>query len=267
MSLSTHDEYVTAFAQRRQNLRFVKASIANMVAGNLCSLWRATGYPAQPAIPGAAAAVDDSSSGANPFVNPGGGRTMYLALAEGTCTLAESVRVFDRVIQMGGLSGTSVASQAVTTPALPARCDSNGADVRWFVECYTDLGATPRTLTVTYTNQAGTGSRTTTVSIPATMRAGHLLEILPANGDTSIRSVESVQLSGSTGTAGDVGVTAAREKPGARLSSLVAGLAARRSGLEMGLPIVANDECLWLVVDCTTTSTGIVDVNLSICEG
>ena len=66
MALATYDEYVTAMAQRRQDLRYSKASIANMVAGNLCSLWRATGYPAQPSIPGAASAPTDATSGPNP---------------------------------------------------------------------------------------------------------------------------------------------------------------------------------------------------------
>lgn len=267
MALATHNDLVTALAQRRQDLRYVKASIANMAAGNLCSLWRATGYPAQPSAPGAAATCDDSTSGAQSFVNPGGGRTMYLGQAEANATIAESIRVFDRVVHMGGLSGTSVASQSVSTPALPSRAQSNGSDVRWFVECYTDLGATPATLTVTYTDQGGTSGNTTTVSIPATLRAGTLLEIFPSGGDTSIRSIESVQLSGSTGTAGNFGITGAREKIGARLSSLVAGIAASKSGYDMGLPIVANDECLWLVVNCTTTSTGVVDVSLSLCEG
>lgn len=266
MALATYDEYVTAMAQRRQDLRYSKASLANMAAGNLCSLWRATGYPAQPSTPGAAAATTDSTSGAAAFVNPGGGRTMYLGLAEATMSLAQSLRIFDRTIQMGGLSGTSVASQAVNTPALP-RGQANGSDTRWFVECYTDLGATPQTLTVTYTDQDGNGAQTTTVAIPATLRAGTLLEILPGTGDTSIRSVESVQLGGSTGTAGNFGITAGREKVGARLSSYVAGIAAAKNGLDMGLPVVASDECLWIVVDCTTTTTGAVAVNLALCEG
>ena len=119
----------------------------------------------------------------------------------------------DRLGHMGGLSGTVTSAQTVsgtlTTPSGTGRCASNGSDVLWFLEWYTATGSTGVTATITYTNQSGTSGKTTTVSIPASTSSDTLIPInVLASGDTSIQSIQSVTLSGSTGTAGNFGVTA-----------------------------------------------------------
>jgi len=119
----------------------------------------------------------------------------------------------DRLGHMGGLSGTVTSAQTVsgtlTTPSGTGRCASNGSDVLWFLEWYTATGSTGVTATISYTNQSGTSGKTTTVSIPASTSSDTLIPInVLASGDTSIQSIQSVTLSGSTGTAGNFGVTA-----------------------------------------------------------
>jgi hypothetical protein len=78
------------------------------------------------------------------------------------------------------------------------------------LEIYSALGATPQTATMVYTNSAGTGSRTSEaapIGGSSDDAANHLIFMSLQSGDVGIRSVESVTLSGSTGTAGAFGVT------------------------------------------------------------
>lgn len=66
----------------------------------------------------------------------------------------------------------------------------------------TALTATTPVVTITYTNQAGTGSRTATLTLPTNpaINTGFLITPHLQSGDTGIRSVENISIS--TGTAG-----------------------------------------------------------------
>lgn len=55
MTITTLDGLVSALGNNSSRVVWDKASIANAAAGQIFSLWRATGTPAQGAIPGAAA--------------------------------------------------------------------------------------------------------------------------------------------------------------------------------------------------------------------
>jgi hypothetical protein len=164
----------------------------------------------------------------------------------------------DRIIHMGGLDGTSTGSQAVNTPALPSDrgISSDYGDVGWYVEVYVALGSSAQTLTVTYTNHLGTNNKTTTVSITASLGAGKMLLISPAAGDI-IKSIESVQLGGSTGTAGNFGITALRD-----LCYSPVGDYTNRPYLSdwaaLGLPRVYDNACLQFVARNDSSTPGII---------
>jgi len=113
----------------------------------------------------------------------------------------------DRLVQQGGLVGNITTSQTTNLPttALPTR--ATGGDGVWMaLQIYSTAGSTDTIVTTTYTNQAGTGSRTSTHYYYDTP-IGNALHILQLqDGDTGVRSVESVQLSASTGSAGNWGI-------------------------------------------------------------
>jgi hypothetical protein len=242
--IQTLDQLLDALTNRRQTNRVVKNAPANGAAGVYWSHWRATGYPTQPAVPDAAATCDRATAGALTLSNPTAGQTLYLARASVFCNGAGLMTVADRLVHSSELSGTVTTAQAVNTPALPMRNDNAATPVEWYLEWYTDTGATAVTATITYTNQDGTTGRTTTVSVPATCRAARLLQILPASGDTAIQSIQSVQLSASTLSAGNFGVTALR-----RICDL--GFSSTNVGVTFdftmtGMPTVDPQSCLFI---------------------
>lgn len=251
----TQNDLLNARVNARQAFSFRRTSIANQVAGTLCSMYRAvsTGQvPTQPAIPAAAALCDKSLT--FPFNDPGGALKTYIDLLDGGCTNAGRVLWYDRLFHIGGLNGTLATAQTVnsnTVLTLPAR-NSAAAEVEWFLECYADLGATTVTANcaVTYTD---TTTSTIAVTVPATWRAGRLLPVPPPSGKV-IASMQSVTLTATTGTAGNFGVTCGERFAGPSINVQVANVPPPSK--QALLVDVADRACLWHVVECSTTSSG-----------
>jgi hypothetical protein len=275
MTISNLDGLIDALANNAQTLIVNRASIANQLAGGFSSLWRGTGTPAQGAIPGAAAVCTKALTGAMSFNNPTDPVKSYIArgfLVSGNS--ATDVQLHDRLAHMGGLSGTSTGSQTVSVDVSGSsnnlanrRGASDYSDVQWWVEIYTDIGTTAVTLTVTYTNAAGTSGRTTTLSIGGASPANQdsrMFQII-GNGGEFIQSIQSVQQSATTGTAGSYGITATRSLCGMSL-----GLANAGSVYDwalLGLPRIHDDACLFPIMICGTTSTGTLYGNFKLIQG
>lgn len=240
-------------------------SLANAGGGQLFSLWRASGSPPAGAIPGAAETCTSALTGAFPFTDPASGSS-YLGSLQAQMAVIGSVIVYDRLQHMGGLDGTLATEQAVNV-AIPANSNAaeNGSDVEWFLEWYTATGATSVTATVTYTSQNDVTGRTCNVAVAATARASRLMQILPTLAGDQIKSVQSVTLSVSTGTAGSFGVTVAK-RIGA-VCAISVGQVITMDALNLGLPVIPNSACLWLVVLCSSTTTGQINGNLAIIQG
>lgn len=259
MAITTEAGYIAAKAGGSYK-RFQKTSIANAVAGGIQSMWRSTGpFPAQPAIPGAAALCDRTTPGALELPAVNGANTRYIDAFSLLSTTAGQVRFVDRVIHNGNLNGTVITAQAVNTPALPARAPALACD--WFIEVYTDLGATGVNATVALTYTDATTANIV-VAVPATARAGRMLPIAPTTGKV-IASVQSVTLSATTGAVGAFGITAQQEI-GVNATVIAANLGDKDAA--MVLPIPA-DACLALCVDCSTSNTGDLRCGYRIIEG
>lgn len=263
MTISNRDQLIDALANNSTALVINKASIATQIAGGFSSLWRATGVPGQGAIPGAAAVCTKALTGAFSFTNPTAPVKTYLTrlfLVSGNT--GTDVQIHDRLSHMGGLSGTSVAAQTVgvdtdvaTSNMILRRGDANFSDVQWWLEWYTATGSTAvnATCAVTY-DDASTGN--IVVAVPASTAAGRLLAIPPAVAGKFIKSIQSVTLSATTGTAGSFGITATRALGGISLGLANAGTVGDWSYL--GLPRVHDDACLAMVMVVSTTSTGVL---------
>lgn len=244
-----------------------KATISSQAAGNYVSLWRATGQPGQGAIPGAAAVCNNSLTGCFGITNQTSPMTGYLAHFEfSSGNSAMTLEIHDRLAHMGGLSGTSTASQTVgidlstllSTDNLTNRIGSSAYDdVQWWLEWYTATGSTAVTCTVSVTyNDVSTG--TIAVSLAATRPAGVMIPLnglIPAaKAGSYIRAVTSVQNSATTGTAGSFGVTATRKR--GSVFSPILNANAFSNWADLPISEIPNYSCLFAVMLTSTTSTG-----------
>jgi hypothetical protein len=155
--------------------------------------------------------------------------------------------LYDRLSHMGGLSGTSVASQTVNLTIPASRgIFADDTNAEWYVECYADLGVTSRNLTITYVNTAS-GTNTVVVVIPATMRSGNLIRVSPTVSGDVIQSITSCTLSGTTGTAGNFGFTCSRRLTHSSVTAI--SLVDFQDAISSGMAQVPNSACLWLTME------------------
>jgi hypothetical protein len=231
--------------------RVLGVAATSLVSGRGCSLWQYDGMPAGGVVPTIGAIPDRTTQGAIPFTPATGGRDKHLIGASIAPLTAGVYLLYDRLFHEGGLSGTSTGAQTIQgSPASPALTrNTGGAGNIAFYEIYTIIGTTSTTLTMTYTNQAGTGSRTSTINIGATgFREVSRMQRIPlAAGDSGIRAIEQIQLSASTLTAGNFGITIAQ--PLAWIPVGAGGTMGWRdytTGLP-GIPVINPDACLSLM--------------------
>lgn len=269
MTITTLDGMFNALANNSSRLVIDKASIANAAAGQFHSLWRATGQPGQGAIPTAAAVCNSALVGGFNFSQQSAPNASYIGYLEAVCQYnAVTLEVHDRLMHMGGLNGTLTTAQAVnlnlngvTADNMANRIgDANYSDVQWWLEWYTDTGATAATATVNVTYNDGTTGNLTGIALAATRRASFMQPLnglIPAAAAGKyIRAVNSVTLSVSTGTAGNFGVTATR--PRVSLASPLANIKWSADWAALPVSEVPNGSCLFLVQIAGATATGTV---------
>lgn len=261
-------ELAAALGTNSSRLVIDKASIASQGANTFVSLWRATGQPGQGAIPGAAAVCAHGLLGSFAFTQQTPPATSYGAYAYATSSnAAMTVEIHDRLMHMGGLSGTSATGQTVGidlsanlgTSNLDARKgDSNYSDVQWWLEWYTATGSTAVTATVAVTYNDGSSGNLSAVSLAATRPASFMQPLnsyIPAaQSGLFIRAVSTVTLSATTGTAGSFGVTAT--KPRLTMPLNIANKTETFDWAALGLPEISNSSCLFPLVLTSTTSSG-----------
>lgn len=260
MAITTRDGLINALANTSSHIVLDKASISNAVAGQFHSLWRATGVPGQGAIPTTATVCTKALTGAIGFTNQTDPVKSYYAWQTlATSNSATSIEIHDRLAHMGGLSGIITAAQGALTLAgvsAPRIGDANFSDVRWWLEWYTDTGATSVTATANVTYNDDTTGNLGAITLGATARAGRVFPLVPAVAGKFIKAVNSITLSATTGTAGNFGITATR--PRTMIATNVANKFETHDWATLGLPEISNDSCLFMIMLCPTTSTGTV---------
>jgi hypothetical protein len=186
--------------------------------------WYLSGVPAAATAntSGLAGQALTSSTAAPPFTNPESGNT-YLARIDraglitstGTYLGQTILMLVDRMWENSGLNRTLTTAQTVNSVTWPARDingTTNGAGVYLAVEISTAMGTGTPTITVSYTNSAGTSGRTGTniAAVTASSLAGVWYPIGLQAGDVGVRSVQSVTFSATWGTAGVLHLVAYR---------------------------------------------------------
>lgn len=223
------------------------AAAPTPIAGRTLSAWRYDGFPAGGAVPTVGAIPDRTTQGALPFTAPGGGRQKWQLSQADTSTVGGTVLIYDRLFHIGDLSGASTSDQTIqgASPSPALTRNTGGLGNFAFYEIYTDIGTSSRTMTMTYTNQAGTTGRTATINIGAVgFREATRAQRIPLQaGDEGIRAVEKIAIDVSTGAAGNFGLVIAQ--PLALIPVGAGGLTGFRDwprGLP-GIPDVHPDAC------------------------
>lgn len=267
MAIDTMDKLIAALGDSYK-CRFYKPSISNRVAGELASLFKSNGFPSAGVNPTTASYCDSSLVGSWPMPDPGT-LQQYIAKMTGSSSVIGQLILMDRLAHMGGLNGTLTTAQTVNinvvTPASQGRCGADGTGVLWCLEWYADTGSTAVTATITYTNQDDVSGRTTTVALAATRRASLLLPILPNISDLRIKSIQSVQLSATTGTAGNFGVTAMVRQ--VEVPMPIVGVGTVLDYAQTGLEKISQYSCLFLALVCGSTSTGNILGSFEVVQG
>ena len=244
-----------------------KASLSSQAANTWVSLWRATGYPAQGAIPAAAAVCNDTTTGAHPLPTSTAGAQYWAGHTMRSGNSGMLTIAYDRLAHMGGLVGNVATAQnanidLATLGVSAARIGaSDYTEIDWWLEWYTATGSTAVTATVNVTYSDASTGNLNTISLAATRPAGffaNLREYLPtAKSGLGIKGVNTVQLSATTGTAGSFGVTAGRQISEA--TTLVANYPTTERFSASAMPDIRDDSCIaWAVLTTTTTSGALV---------
>lgn len=253
-----------------------KASVANQVSGAYSSLWRASGVPAAPGIPGAADFCYRSTSGSLPLIDPSGADVFgsyYLAEACLTPSAGGiTVEIHDRLAHCGGLSGIVTTAQTVgidaSSPLIAERIgrpDFRG--LSWWTEHYADTGSTAVSATLAGTTNLGNSLLYAFAPFAATTRAGRLVRIINPGqvvAPEGIKSISTLTLNATSGTAGNFGVTLTR-----RLCSLRLDIASVPKDFtldDIGVKF-HPDSCLMMMVYCNTTATGSLVGSIKAAEG
>ena len=264
MTITTQDQFAAAQLNPLMRAPISRAS-ATTVANRMHSTWLLGTLPAAGATP-------TGTPGAIPDKTTAGALANFPAITAGlvgyadcgsltNTTVSNIVMILDRLWAVAGLNGTLTTAQTCGSTT-PTRGDVVAySNVQGFIEVYTALGATPATATVSYTNGTGTAGRTATVSIPASAPAGALFPIPLQAGDQSIRSIQTVTLSVSTGTAGSFGVTLARP-----ISEFGVGLVGAKNDITNIGQFVENS-CLWAVVVPVSTASGVIQGSMKLLQG
>jgi hypothetical protein len=190
-----------------QDNRVGAAAPTAPIIGQYSSLWTYNKFSGSGVYPGGTARTCTSATvGAIPIVNPSGGREKYLLGAGFSTTVAGAYIFHDRIRDISGLNATTTTAQTLTGVS---DTRYSGAGVQAWVEIYTIIGTTATTLTISYTNQAGTSGRTSKAVVIGGTGRREVTRAIPIplqDGDTGVRSVQSVTVLATTGTAGDFGI-------------------------------------------------------------
>lgn len=258
MSITTLDGAVAGMQWPRF---FQKAVTATLVAGRPASTWALGGNPGAGAFNGTLNGVTLAApqAGQIPFTNPVSGNT-HLARLQGQATQPGTILLVDRIWHNGGFTITSTSAQNITSPTWPAR-DALGATSGTGVLCGMEIsaatGAGTPTITMAYTNEAGTASRSAT-NIIATVASSAIGAFYPIGlqaGDLGVRSVQSITLS-ATWTSGTMNLVAYRVL--AALELTAAHTPNAIDALTSGFVQLHNDSVPFLIfLPSTTTATNV----------
>lgn len=222
--------------------RIAGTSIAAPTVGVTHSLFLVDGHPgAASAAPSSAGIPTNTTVGSFQQTNPASGKEKWLVNASVTASSIGSFILYDRLYHTAGLNAATT-SHTINSTALTRATGGVGNFILW--ETYAQLGATATTISATYTNSAGTGSRTSgSTTIAGTGRRNvSTAGVIPlASGDLGVKSVESITLAAAN--SGTFGISICAPLAVIAAPGDTAGYRDFSFGLP-GLPKIETNACL-----------------------
>lgn len=208
------------------------------------SLWEMDGNPSGGAQPTTWANPTSTTIGGLFQTDPTGSLQKWLVQYCLTGGASGRLLVYDRLLHVGGFSGTVTTAQNVNAGAVAAVSRyTNGIGNSTFLEIYSAVGATPVTASVVYTDENGTSATATgplgSASATAGRRAAQgATRVSNPTANPGVKDVTGVTLSGSTGTAGNFGLVVAHELASFELS--FAGISTFGSFLDQPVEVLSG---------------------------
>lgn len=257
MALADYGTYVSKVATPLQIINESKNSRA-IVAGRTGTFWNLA--PNAGATPTTAEAPTRTTTGALGQYNSSG--TMRLAEVDLFAVNANYMILADRLSHQGSLDGTVTTAQTTNLPTTALSRYTSGEGVMMGLEVHTAIGASAADVTVAYTNTANSGSTSVATTLGSTgfNAAGRFIIIPLQAGDIGVKSVQSVTLSVTTGTAGAFGVVLFKPLFVMPIYNVSSQPFTYSSALNMcgNMPIIPSDACLFLIACVNTNASGIV---------
>jgi hypothetical protein len=207
MALADFDAYVAAL--RLNRAADFSAAAINPILTRPIAVWPY--FLPAPAVPTTSVALNNSSAQAiGPIPSATSGTLQIVGGHFNTSAPAgTSLFAIDLLNVSGGLSGIVTTEQTTNLPTAALTRYTSGVGVMIGLIIHTVIGTTATTVTVRYTNQAGTANQVSTATSFGSAgfrETGRVVLIPLAAGDTGVRSVEGVTVLATTGTAGNFGV-------------------------------------------------------------
>jgi hypothetical protein len=206
MALTNYNEYLEKLGENCGS-NFQMAN-HNVRVSRLCCGW--LNFIPAPSTPTTSVTLNkDSLEAITPIPTIGSGSLQLLGAKLRSSGGGAGIILMDLLVHNGGLNATLTTPQTTNLPTAALTRYTNGEGVIRSIIIYAVIGSTATTFTVSYTNQAGVSGRTSTPTQIGASFFREVMVLLPIPlqaGDTGIRSIESVTLVGTTGSAGNFGV-------------------------------------------------------------
>lgn len=269
MTIASLDDYI---ASAKQTIPWTKTTTRTTVANNWFSVFDVAGNPGAGVLAGTSTAngvVPTDATAGTPTINFSSG-TGYLSVVDFANTVACRLALFDMVFKAGAFGFAAGTTSLTAQPSYVGRMPGSsyvGTQI-WIEVSTAFVTGNNWTVTVTYTDQTGSGTGHTTGAsatlAAANLTIGKLLQLPLAAGDTGVSKIESVVVTnGVTAmTVGAFNVLVLRPLWTGRLN--VANQGDSHGMDRTGLPIVFSDSALYIAVNADSTSSGVADLLMEV---
>jgi hypothetical protein len=264
MTITTFDGFIAA---PKQYISLVKTATRTTVAAGWFTIFDLAGNPGAGTLAGtsttAGVVPTDATAGCPAIDAFGGGATGYLAQVDFGGSVASRHKLFDIVFKAGAYAfnaNTALSSQPSYSGRMPG---GSFADTQIWFEAVTAFTGNP-TITVTYTNQAGTGSRSTgAVAFGLAPTLGRMIQLPLQAGDTGVQKIDNVTCA--VATVGTFNILVLRPLWSGRVK--IANDGDVHDLAKTAMPPLFADSALYYAIAADSTSSGIPELELVVANG
>ncbi len=263
MAINTFDQLIAA---PKQSVSIVKTASRTSVAANWFSVFDLGGNPGAGVLAGTsttAGVVPTDATAGCPIINAfGGGAKGYLAHVDYGNAVACRIKLFD-LLWKGGAYAFNANTALTAQPSYVSRLPGGTyEDTQIWLEQVT-AGTGNQVVTVTYTNQSGTGSRSTGAYTTAANIVGRCWQLPLQAGDSGVQKIDNVL--GATATAGTFNILVLRPLWSGRVR--IANDGDVHDLTKTSMSEVFADSALFMLINADSTATSFPELEITIANG